>query len=115
MIIDFVYAVGMILFFLAIGIPVVRIFLGTIDATKIFIAILIGLALTIICGSWLAAMSLDLVWLLPVLAIGASIAYAFMFLKGQRLGRVGIRKEFGSIKNFGVYLTTILVSGATYI
>lgn len=115
MIIDFVYAVGMILFFLVIGIPVVRIFLGTIDATKIFIAILTGLALTIICGSWLVFMSLDLVWLLPVLAIGASIAYAFMFLKGQRLGRVGIRKEFGSIKNFAVYLTTILASGATYI
>jgi len=115
MIIDFVYAVGMILFFLAIGIPVVRISLGTIDATKIFIAMLTGLALTIICGSWLAAMSLDLVWLFPVLAVGASIAYAFMFLKGLKIGGVGIRKEFGSIKNFAIYVTTIFASGATFI
>ena len=115
MIIDILYAFGMILFFLAIGMPVVRIALGTIDAMKLFIAILTGLAMTIICGSWLAAMSIDLVWLIPVLATGASIAYAYIFLTGQKLGRIGLREEFGSIKKFAVYLSTIIASGASYI
>lgn len=115
MLTDFIYAVGMILFFLIIGIPLARIFLGRLDATKVFIAILAGFAITTVCGSWLVATRLDPVWLLPVLSLLVPIAYAVMRLKGLRLERIGIKKEFGSFKNFGIYLITILASGAAYI
>lgn len=115
MIVDFVYVIGILLALLIFGISSVRIFLGELDSAKIFIAVLTGLALTATCSSWLVAMSLDLVWLLPVLAFWASLSYMVMRLKGQKFRKVGIRKEFGSIKNFVIYLVAIFASGSTYI
>ncbi len=115
MLVDFVYAVGMLLAFLIFGISFVRIFLGELNIEKIFIGVLAGMVFTVICGSWLVAMSLNLVWLLPVLALWASLSYMVMRLKGQKFGKVRIGKEFGSIKNFAIYLVAILASGSTYI
>jgi hypothetical protein len=115
MIIDLAYTVGLLLGFLILGIPIVRLLLGELNGMKLFIAVLSGFAISVISSAWLVALKLNLHFYVPILGILMIAGYAILGIRKKRVGFERLIPALRNSKNFLLYSIPITASGLAYI